>query len=174
MEKKRERGNNFSREEEDLLVQLAEESKSIIENKKSDSITWKEKNAEWVRIEERFNARSGGILRSAKTLKIKYDGLKRQTRKKSSAIRGELYKTGGGTGNAPPLDRVEEKIKDMIFLSVEGMDAVFDSDILPAQTVFIGMLIAFFTRTNYISVNLHNSTENDKVIIDHLFICRTN
>ena len=72
-----------------------------------------------------------------KRQKLKYDTLKKSTRKKSSAIRAEHYKTGGGISTATPLTSTEEKIKNMILLSVEGNDSVYDSD----QVVYQGMHI---------------------------------
>ncbi|KAF9410086.1 hypothetical protein HW555_010748 [Spodoptera exigua] len=84
------------------------------------------KEAAWESIQNEFNARSGGIFRSTKTLKVKYEGLKRTVRKKSAACRSELYRTGGGKNTAPPLDNVEEQIKAMITLSADGLENTID------------------------------------------------
>ncbi|RVE45124.1 hypothetical protein evm_010233 [Chilo suppressalis] len=132
MTTKRERGINFKRDESDTLIQLVNENKHVLENKKSDAVTWAEKEQCWQRIETKFNSLSSVRFRSAKALKIKYDGLKRDTRKKSAAIRAETYRTGGGPSTAPILTPSEEKVKDMILLSVEGMNSLFDSDQIPA------------------------------------------
>lgn len=75
-----------------------------------------------------FNSSRGLIFRNAKTLKAKFEGLKRETRKKSALICAETYRTGGGPSAAPPLTPVEEKVREMILLSVDGMDSQFDSD----------------------------------------------
>ncbi|CAG4944296.1 unnamed protein product [Colias eurytheme] len=128
MSLKRERGSNFTREETDTLIQLVLKYKNVLENKKSDAVTWAEKEQCWQKIETNFNSISSVRFRSAKALKIKYDGIKRDTRKKSAAIRAETYRTGGGPSTAPILTPSEEKVKDMILLSVVGMDSVFDSD----------------------------------------------
>lgn len=128
---KRDRSANFSLYERDILVSLVQKYQTVLENKQSDASTWKMKEAAWKNIENDFNARSGGIFRSLKTLKVKYEGLKRTVRKKAAAIRSELYRTGGGKNTAPLLDNVEEQIKTMITLSTDGMESIYDSDKLP-------------------------------------------
>lgn len=79
-------------------------------------------------MEALFKSESGVSFRSAKTLKAKFEGIKRETRKKSATIRAETYRTGGGTSTAPPLTPTEEKVKEMILLSVDGIESQFDSD----------------------------------------------
>ncbi|XP_072945312.1 uncharacterized protein [Epargyreus clarus] len=127
---KRDRSANFSLPERDILVSLVQKYQTVLENKKSDASTWKMKEAAWESIQNEFNARSGGTFRSTKTLKVKYEGLKRTVRKKSAAIRLELYRTGGGSNKAPSLDNVEEQIKSMITLSTDGMKSVYDCDVI--------------------------------------------
>ncbi|XP_073961937.1 uncharacterized protein [Choristoneura fumiferana] len=137
---KRERNLNFSREETDMLVSLVEKNKHIIENKKSDAVTWKEKEEKWKAIESAFNSSGIGVFRSAKHLRTKYEALKRSTRKKASSIRAELYKTGGGVNEAPPLTAVEQKLKQMIILSVEGVK-VFTTPIIWCDIYFLAINI---------------------------------
>lgn len=131
---KRERSINFSREEVEILTSLVAQHKTILENKKSDSVTWLEKEKCWKSLEEKFNSTSGSSYRSVKTLKAKYDGIKRATRKKSAAIRAETYRTGGGPNTAPPLTPIEEKVKEMILISVDGTKSQFDSDCIENHT----------------------------------------
>ena len=115
-------------------MSLAETKKNIIENKKSDATTWQEKEKAWKDIEKAFNSASGSVFRDHKHLKLKYEAIKRDTRKKSAVVRAERYKTGGGTSTAPPLTPAEEKVKQMILLSVEGNESQFDSDlVLPSK-----------------------------------------
>ncbi|CAH1642073.1 unnamed protein product [Spodoptera littoralis] len=121
---------NFSLHERDIMVSLIQKHKSTLENKQSDASTWKQKEAAWEAIQNEFNARSGGTFRTTKTLKVKYEGLKRIVRKKSAAIRSELYRTGGGRNTAPPLDNVEEQVKAMITLSTDGRHSIYDSDVI--------------------------------------------
>ncbi|XP_026744132.1 fibrinogen silencer-binding protein-like [Trichoplusia ni] len=151
---KRERGSNFTRVESDTLIQLVLKYKNVLENKKSDAATWAEKEQCWQKIETNFNSISSVRFRSAKALKIKYDGIKRDTRKKSAAIRAETYRTGGGPSTAPVLTPSEEKVKEMILLSVVGMDSVFDSDKI-TETESPQLM----TNPNIIDENSRNFTE---------------
>ncbi|KAJ8705908.1 hypothetical protein PYW07_010685 [Mythimna separata] len=125
---KRDRSANFSPSERDILVFLVQKYKTVLENKKSDARTWKMKEAAWKSIHKEFNARSGCIFRSVKTLRIKYEGMKRTVRKKSAARRSELDQTGNYQ-NTHPLDEAEEKIKAMLASSTDGFESI-DYDML--------------------------------------------
>lgn len=54
--KKRERSANFNTAEIQLLVSLVGKFKQIIENKKTDAVTNKDKEAAWKKIENSFNS----------------------------------------------------------------------------------------------------------------------
>ncbi|XP_037813193.1 uncharacterized protein LOC119604569 [Lucilia sericata] len=51
---KRQRGKNFSLNEEYFLVDLVEIHKSVLENKKSDAVTWRQKNETWEKLASEF------------------------------------------------------------------------------------------------------------------------
>lgn len=76
--KKRERPANFNTAEVELLISLVDKHKHIVENKKTNAVTNKDKDAAWKKIESSFN--SCGIsssIRTWKTLKLKYEGIKK-------------------------------------------------------------------------------------------------
>ncbi|KAG7308841.1 hypothetical protein JYU34_006095 [Plutella xylostella] len=130
---KRERSANFNNAEVTVLVSLVDKFKHIIENKKTDAATNKEKETAWKKIELSFN--SSGIttsVRSWKTLKLKYEGIKKTMKKKSSLQRQEMYKTGGGPSNAPPFNDVEEKVLG-ICSNIKGLEARHDSDTIKSR-----------------------------------------
>ncbi|CAK1550183.1 unnamed protein product [Leptosia nina] len=103
------RASNFRKAETRLLTELVTKYKYIIENKKTDAVTNKDKEAAWGKIASSFNATtSGTATRSSKTLKLKYEAIKKATKKQMSCHRQELYRTGGGPSNAPDFDDVEE------------------------------------------------------------------
>lgn len=54
--KKRERATNFSKEEIRKLVEISIIYKTILENKKTDAVTWKEKENTWNEISRQFNS----------------------------------------------------------------------------------------------------------------------
>ncbi|XP_045503283.1 myb/SANT-like DNA-binding domain-containing protein 4 [Colias croceus] len=118
MEKqKRERSSNFTQDETDLLISLVEERKHIIENKKSDATTWQEKKEAWKDIERAFN---GSVFRDHKHLKLKYEAIKRDTRKR--------FRTSDGMTIPFRLTNTEERVKRIILPSVDGNDNQFESD----------------------------------------------
>ncbi|XP_045459556.1 fibrinogen silencer-binding protein-like [Melitaea cinxia] len=160
MAQKRERSVNFSREEVDTLIKLVEKNKLVIENKKSDAVTWAEKERCWKSIEIDFNSASGVTFRSAKTLRLKYEGIKRDTRKKSALIRAETYQTGGGPSSAPVLTPSEVKVKEMILLSIDGMDSKFDSDHLP------NTVVSFSPSQNTCSSSGLGTVDTEKLILN--------
>lgn len=53
---KRRRTGNYSSGERDLLVELVGKYGMIIENKKTDAVTWKEKQAAWQQVANEYNA----------------------------------------------------------------------------------------------------------------------
>ncbi|KAF0747691.1 fibrinogen silencer-binding protein-like [Aphis craccivora] len=127
-ELKRKRNVNFNKREEEFLVELVRKYQQVIENKKTDSIMWKDKEACWVKLTAEFNSLGLLVPRTVAQLQLKYKNLKKVVRKKSATIRLEGIMTGGGKNQAEPLDDVEQKVKDIIRLSVDGLPSVFDSD----------------------------------------------
>lgn len=53
---KRRRTGNYSSGERDLLVELVGKYGLIIENKKTDAVTWKEKQEAWQQVANEYNA----------------------------------------------------------------------------------------------------------------------
>lgn len=78
MDKKR--SSNFTHEEDQLLVALVLENKNIIECKKSNAVSWKEKENTWKKIENKFNVNCS-VLRSNKWLKDRYKNIKKLSKK---------------------------------------------------------------------------------------------
>ncbi|KAL7724332.1 hypothetical protein ACLKA6_002102 [Drosophila palustris] len=63
---KRQRCANFTPEEEAELVALVKANQSVLENKKSDAITWKQKPSGWEKL-------ATGVQRTVSALKAKYE-----------------------------------------------------------------------------------------------------
>ncbi|KAG5871679.1 hypothetical protein JTB14_012040 [Gonioctena quinquepunctata] len=76
------RGSNFTPEEINVLIKLANKHKKVIENKKTDGTTWKSKEEAWKEIQRSFNSCSNGPPRTFKQLKMKYEGIKKDMKKK--------------------------------------------------------------------------------------------
>lgn len=69
---KRKRASNFLSTEVELLLELVEDQKDIIENTKSDGASINSKQHAWEQITQKYNSLSTGVPRSSKELKEKY------------------------------------------------------------------------------------------------------
>ena len=78
MDDKEKRGANFTKTEIDSLIDITLKYKNIVENKITDAATWKDKNEVWMKISKEFNAASGNFPRSVKTIRAKYDSIKKK------------------------------------------------------------------------------------------------
>lgn len=87
----RKRAQNFSEAEKMILVNLIQQYKNVLENKKSDAVTSKDKDKCWKILEHSFNSRSSGQYRSSEVLKSCWDNLKKKTRKFFADERMQLY-----------------------------------------------------------------------------------
>lgn len=90
-------------------------------------MTWKQKETALRDLTETFNTRTASN-RTEKMLKIKYDGIKRAIKQKHNAAKSEQFKTGGGIAKIIPYTPWEEKILQIISLSVDGLSSENDSD----------------------------------------------
>lgn len=84
---------NFSSAEKMKLIELIERKKKIIENKKTDNVSAKDKENCWINIMKEFNSSSTSGHRDVGCLKNCWDNLKKKTRKHYAEIRSELFKT---------------------------------------------------------------------------------
>lgn len=76
-----------------------------------------------------MNATCGNFNRSAKTVRAKYEAVKKNLRKKCSLLKNEQNKTGGGISSSPDLHSFEEKILSVTQLSMIGLPSRFDKDV---------------------------------------------
>lgn len=97
----RKRSKNFTDKEAMILISLISESKSILENKKTDAINNQTKYKTWEKVANNFNATCPeGAPRNAESIKKWWDNKKRIIRKEKGEERKEIFLTGGGP--APP------------------------------------------------------------------------
>lgn len=78
--KERTRGANFTEKEERLLVKYVKDYSSIIECKKTDSVSNYQKLEAWKNLAGAFN-KDNDRFRSAEALKNKYENLKKNANK---------------------------------------------------------------------------------------------
>uniref|UniRef100_A0A1Y1K3J6 Regulatory protein zeste n=1 Tax=Photinus pyralis TaxID=7054 RepID=A0A1Y1K3J6_PHOPY len=121
----------FSDNDMNMLVDLVYKYKHIIECKKTDALTWKDKDATWIKISDAFNA-SVMEKKTPEQLRTKYDNLKKDARRYFAKQRQDIYRTGGGVIEnviRDILKHIFEKIRVITTLSMEGIEPpVGDSD----------------------------------------------
>ncbi|XP_069672712.1 myb/SANT-like DNA-binding domain-containing protein 3 [Periplaneta americana] len=127
MEGNRVRAPNFNKYEVEILIELIQKYKHIIENKKTDGVSLKEKDATWRKIANEFGHLPGITQRTYENLKTAYENLKTKARRDSANDRLEKYKTDGGIGGPSKLDEIGERILDIIKPSVP-VKSTYDSD----------------------------------------------
>ncbi|CAG4990214.1 unnamed protein product [Colias eurytheme] len=112
----------LSKDETKALLSLIEGS-AIITNKATDATNNKLKMEERVRITTSFNASCGTCRRTPQQLRLKWENLKKNSRKRNTQIRMNRIKTGGG---APPYISPDE-ILDRVS-TVDGFTVEFGGD----------------------------------------------
>lgn len=132
---KRPRGANFSAREKNILLNIINSFKNIIECKKSDAVTWKEKEQQWQEITMQFNAENGDLMpRSIDSLKKCYNNMKRNTRIDAAKDLQEMRRTGGGVPPAYEKDPNKDLIMGLLNeKTVVGLFNDFDSDLIVSE-----------------------------------------
>ncbi|KAG5870111.1 hypothetical protein JTB14_034675 [Gonioctena quinquepunctata] len=134
---KKKRSPDFTGREKSTLLNLIYTYKSIIENKRTDAVTWREKEDAWAKITSLFNASSPeGIPRAKDSLKKCYDNIKKNKRKEVAQEKTEIKKTGGR-----PETIITDVSTDLVLdimnpKTVYGLSNMFDSDYLPSSSYF--------------------------------------
>ncbi|XP_017123076.1 uncharacterized protein LOC108143271 [Drosophila elegans] len=131
------RGQNFSTDEEFLLITLAAEQRKIFENKRCDAVTWKAKELAWENLAATYSIKSG-IKRSGHSLRAKYESLKKKL-------------SGGLPQWQPPTISVSEKLKAILG------DEDSDSDCVMTETPSEGPSGSYSDIIDFIE---ENSDEN--------------
>ncbi|CAI6358573.1 unnamed protein product [Macrosiphum euphorbiae] len=116
------RSTNFSSDEVELLKTLVHKRWDKIECKKSDSLTWKQKQFSWEDLSKEYNCNSISLEhRPANILKKKWDNIKKTLKQKVTAEKSYIKGTGGG----PP--------KNVSVYSVSEMETL---DLLTTQATY--------------------------------------
>lgn len=119
---------NYSPEEKLLLLNLCEKYKHVIEYKKTDATSWKQKEDTWFKIWNEYNANST-VHRDKDSLKKCYNNQKRSTRKVMAKNKQDVYQTGGGLNKAPLVSPVDEAtLLVMNKTTVNGLNNNYDDD----------------------------------------------
>lgn len=128
MEVKKKRSANFSSEEISILMKYILEEINIIENKKTDGATLRDKQNAWKNIQQKFNSCAKDHQRDIITLKMKYDNIKKNLKKKLNEAKRFCSGTGGGPMVETKLLWYEEQLYGLLQLGIEGLPSIGDSD----------------------------------------------
>lgn len=91
---KRKRSPNWLASEKHLLLDIVEKHFSVIENKKTDAVTMKQKTTEWVTMSHEYNSQTIQCSRTAENLKAQWESMKKAVKKETSNIRMHMIQTG--------------------------------------------------------------------------------
>ncbi|KAK3084190.1 hypothetical protein FSP39_009793 [Pinctada imbricata] len=119
--------SNFSELEKEVLSELIERRKNIIENKQNDGRMITKKSNEWNIIEKEFNSRHGVNFRSLKQLKSLWKNLKARAKTAVAKERREKKKTGGGPAENS-LDKISNSISEMLPRQINSLENAYDDD----------------------------------------------
>ncbi|KAH8026445.1 hypothetical protein HPB51_020555 [Rhipicephalus microplus] len=89
----------FSREERELLVNLATRHKAVIENKRTDALTERAKDSVWEKLTSEYNSQPGIRRVTLAQLRKLWDTEKSKWKKKQSEEKRNLYATVVAPGN---------------------------------------------------------------------------
>lgn len=130
MSELKKRAPNFSGKEKEALVNIIYNYREIIECKKTDGTTWREKDEAWEKVASSFNAQlPDNYPRSKDSLRKLYENMKKNVRKDAANDKKELTKTGGGIPEKNEKDSYNSLVLDLINRkTVYGFQNPFDSD----------------------------------------------
>ncbi|XP_047511091.1 uncharacterized protein LOC125053659 isoform X1 [Pieris napi] len=126
------KGKPLSKDETKALLAFIAKSK-IINNKTTNATNNKLKIEEWKCITEKFNATVAITRRTPQQLRLKWENLKKNSRKRSTKIRMNHIKTGGGAPDYIPPDEILDHVSSLLGSTVNGFTVEFGGDAEPAE-----------------------------------------
>ncbi|XP_074034288.1 myb/SANT-like DNA-binding domain-containing protein 3 [Leptinotarsa decemlineata] len=126
---KRKRSQNYTKNDRSLLLNCVSKYKHVVESKKTDGVTWKEKVTAWNKITDLYNSENANQeYRPVESLKKLYDNIKRNIRKEVAEEKTSIRCTGGGSGITVNDPNKELALSIMNKTSVFGLDNSLDPD----------------------------------------------
>ena len=130
MAEKRKRSANYSDVEREMLADLMDSYKDVIEDKRHDVRNIKRKSEAWDKLTDTFNTDARVTKRTSKQLKHLWAHMKGNAKKEGSRYRRQLFYTGGGPPPEPA--DISQKIMDMLPQQFQSVPGVQDDDMQPA------------------------------------------
>lgn len=136
-EPKQRRSENFTKDEKDVLITCVERHKGVLENKRTDLVTVKEKEDCWKVLAIEFNNEFPSRKRTGAQLKQCWKNIKSVTKKEAASVRRSRFLTGGGPPTSPLNDldgRVLAIVPEQIHPLSNNVDCDADVNIIEAST----------------------------------------
>ncbi|XP_077512606.1 uncharacterized protein LOC144123698 [Amblyomma americanum] len=128
MEKTEKGKINFSKVERDLLLDLVDKHKAVLENKRTDAVSVARKRKEWELIETQFNSSHNVSPRTWLQLKKCWENWKNKWRKAKADDNREIFKTGGGSAAPSQLTEDLQRVGSVASHMGVRLANPFDSD----------------------------------------------
>ncbi|GBP36248.1 hypothetical protein EVAR_85496_1 [Eumeta japonica] len=117
----------MTKEEVMQLVNLVE-ANPVLFSKATNASNNQLKEATWLKITNIFNSMVGISPRKPEQLRLKWENLKKTARKRSTKIRMNNLKTGGGKPEYIPPDEALEKVAAILGATCDGYTVPFGGD----------------------------------------------
>ncbi|XP_046398165.1 uncharacterized protein LOC124164970 [Ischnura elegans] len=124
----RKRLPHLSMEEKETLLTLTVKYRNVVENKRTDAVSSKEKEKGWFQIEEEFNAQGASVRRPWQLLKKSWENIKFAARKANTAARQHSLGTGGGGPSRAVVDPFLARVDTVMPHLNMRISSEFDSD----------------------------------------------
>ncbi|XP_036150401.1 myb/SANT-like DNA-binding domain-containing protein 3 [Monomorium pharaonis] len=125
---KRKRDPTFQPAEKNNLIDIVSKHYNIVECKKTDALSTRAKNEEWMKIASEFNASSTFIDRESQVLKNLWENLKKKAKFVMTQQNQSIFATGGGPPKKFKEDPTLERVITLIRPNVQGFMNTFDND----------------------------------------------
>ena len=123
---------NYTLLEKNVLFELVEKHKDIIESKKNDGKIVEKKKRIWDEMHKDFSSAPGVNVRSVKQLKALWKNMKSKAKKDVAHDKKERRKTGGGPQNVIS-DEMSNRISALIPHQMHSLHNSFDDDYVSMQ-----------------------------------------
>ncbi|XP_077270187.1 uncharacterized protein LOC143901635 isoform X2 [Temnothorax americanus] len=158
------RAPNFSQDEKLILISLIKKYKLIIENKRTDAVSVRDKEEAWLKILDEYNQQSNCRPRELGNIKNFWINAKKDAKKLYAKNKRETYLTGGGSSNIV-TDVVADAIYEIIGPSIDGLINPFDSDKLTPKSNDVETPS---TVINLLDDDMENDDPNHTSVFQHL------
>lgn len=144
------RSGNFTYDEKDVLLSCVEKRKTILENKKTDNVTTKEKDTCWEAVAVEFNNEYPHRKRTSLQLKQCWKNVKKTTKQNAAAVRRSHFQTGGGPATST-LGDLDERVLAIVPNQVHPLTNNSDGDAHPEEP-----------SASVFDANENNTVDNDR------------